>query len=171
MNKKSILIFISAKDFNEQEYFTAKYLFEKHGFKVFVASDTHSLCHGEMESKVKADVLLFNVHTNNFNAILIIGGKGIRNYWKNENLIRIIKKFNQADKIIAAICAAPVCLANAQVLSEATCFESDKPQLEKLGVKYIDENLVQTGKILTAKNQNHISELVEKIIFLINRTY
>ncbi|GAB4145209.1 MAG: DJ-1/PfpI family protein [Ignavibacteriales bacterium] len=170
MINKSVVIVIAAKDFNEQEYLTAKYLFEKHAIKVFVSSDSNSLCIGENGTKVRADVSFYNVHDNNFAAILIIGGKGIRNYWRNQNLIRIIQKFSKSNKIIAAICAAPICLANAGVLSKATCFEGDKIQFEKLGVEYIDENIVQTGQILTAKNQNYISELVEKIIFLISRT-
>jgi len=56
------------------------------------------------------------VNVNNFSGLILIGGSGSRNYWKNEVLHKIIKKFFEAKKVIAAICSSPVTLAKAGIL-------------------------------------------------------
>lgn len=147
-------------------------MLDKNFFNVFVASDENSLCHGESGLKVKPDVSVFNIHPNNFEAFVIVGGGGIRNYWNDKNLISVIQKFHRLKKVIAAICAAPLCLANSGILinSKATCFEGAKTQLEKLGVKYVDQPVVQVDEIITAQNQSFTKSFIETVIALINRT-
>jgi len=172
LTRKSILLFIAAKNFNEQEYLVSKFMLDKSLFKVFIASDANSLCIGENGLKIKSDVSIFNIHPNNFEALVIIGGKGITNYWSDKNLLSIIQKFHNLKKTIAAICDAPICLANSGILinSKATCFEGAKIQLEKLGVKYVNLPVVQTGEIITAQNQNFTKDFIETVISRINRT-
>jgi len=169
---KSVLIFIASKDFNEQEYLMSKFTLGKNFFNVFVASDANALCIGEFGLKVKADVSVFNIHPGNFEALVVIGGKGISKYWNDKSLISVIQRFNKLGKVVAAICAAPACLANSGILTDnkATCFDGIKNQFEKLGVEYVNQPVVQSGKIITAQNQNFTKDFIGQIINVINRT-
>lgn len=169
MLNKNILILLPAKDFNSEEYLITKKTFEKNGFTVFISSDSNSLCLGDNGIKVKADVSIFNIHASNFLGVIFIGGNGVRNYWDNKFYQRIAKLFAQSNKIVAAICAAPVILQRAGMLNNknTTCFPSDKKELEKGRTKYVDASVVVDGKIVTGQSSSNTLEFSETIIQLL----
>ena len=172
LKRKSILIFIAANNFSEDEFLTAKFILEKNNFQVFVASDSNGLCKGDKDLKVKADVSLFNIHPENFSAFILIGGIGVRNYWNNSNLLSAVNKFAKMNKPLGAICAAPVILAKAGTLvnQKAACFIEDKNELQKSGAIFSNKNIVINNNIVTASNKNFTKELIEKICDIIYRT-
>ncbi len=154
VKNNNILFFLPALHFNEVEYLVIKQKLVKAGLKMFITSDTENICVGNFNLKVKADINLFNVHETNFSGIVFIGGTGARNYWDNKKLHRIAIKFIKAEKIVAAICNAPVILARAGILENlsATCFPEDKMELIKSKVNYKDEPVVVDGNIITCKD-------------------
>lgn len=166
MKRKSILIVISARDFNETEFLTVKRELGKNGYDVFAASDSHGLCSGDRGLKTKADIHFYNINPNNFEALIIIGGKGILNYIGDEILLRIIDKFHTGNKITASICAAGLLLAKAGVLKgfPATCYPDLKSELEKEGAEYIDAPVVVHKNIITAQNPAAAQEFVQAVL-------
>jgi protease I len=161
----SVLLFLAAKDFNEDEYLIVKKTLEKENFKVFIASDAHSLCVGTRGMKVRADVSFFNMHESNFIAIVIIGGNGIKTYWNDLHLHNLVNCFNKSNKITAAICSAPVVLAKAGLLEgkEATCYHKDKQDLENNGAIYIDNPVVFKKNIITAQDASSAHDFAQRI--------
>jgi len=164
--KNSILLFLPASNFSEEEYQIINRVFARAGKQVFISSDSSSVCNGERGMKVKADIDYFNVNEKNFAAIVLIGGKGSREYWDNEHLHRIVKRFKSSGKIVSAICSAPIILARAGLLSKisATCWFEDKNELLKLGVQYQDRNLVVDNNILTANGPRSAEQFAESVI-------
>ncbi len=175
IQNKSILIVLPAENFNEQEFLGTKNTLVKSGLNIFIASDAHSVCTGVQGLKVRADVNFFNLHVSNFAGIVFIGGPGVLNYWNNVFLRNISRKFYESNKIVAAICSAPVILARAGLLNEkeATCFPNDKNELESEGAIYIERNVVVSGKIITAQGPHAAIEFGNKIIEVLKygRTY
>ena len=57
----------------------------------------------------------------------------------------------EQDKLLAAICFAPVTLARAGVLDgkRATVWKSEKGQLTAAGAEYVAERVVTDGKLIT----------------------
>ncbi len=163
---RNILIILPAVNFNEQEFLISKKHLEDNAFKVFIASDSDSLCIGKNGLKIKPDVKLYNVHASNFSAVILIGGKGVKDYWNNKTVHNIFKDFFRLGKIVSAICSAPVALAKAGLLSgkEATCYSEDKRDLEKEGVVYVDAPVVKTGKIITGQNSDASIEFILAVI-------
>ena len=151
--QNSFLIFLPKKDFNEEEFIIVKRRLLKSGKQVFITSDDHFACTGSKGMKVKSDTSFYNVNVNNFGAFILIGGTGSKNYWKNEALHKIIKKFFDAKKVIAAICSSPITLAKAGILQnkKATCYSEDKMELINSGIDYQDKNVVVDGNIVTCK--------------------
>jgi len=166
MAKKSILLIIPAKDFNETEYLNIKNVFEKSNFTLFIASDAQALCIGNQGLKVRADVSFFNMHESNFAAVIFIGGKGVTSYWNNFVLHNIAIEFQKARKPVAAICAAPVILAKAGLLDNkpATCFDSVRKDIEREGVEYVESPIVVSGNIITAQGPAAVKEFSIAII-------
>lgn len=164
--KKSILMVLAAQEFNEDEYLVTKTFLEKAGFKIFIASDANSLCVGGRGLKVRPDVSFFNMRENNFAAVVIIGGKGIKDYWSNDQLHSLVNKFNESDKLVAAICSAPVVLSRAGLLDdkEATCYKTDQKELERDNAIFIDQQVVFRKNIITAQDASAAKEFATIII-------
>jgi protease I len=167
-NKNSILIFLPKKDFNEEEFITVKDRFLKADKQVFITSDDHFVCSGNKGMKVKSDTNFFNISVNNFSALVLIGGRGSRNYLNNETLHKIIKNFDVAHKIVAAICSSPLILAHSGILNDkkATCFSKDKMELINAGIYYQDKNVVVDGNIVTANDYHSAQHFAETILNL-----
>ena len=168
LSQNSVLIFLPKKDFNEEEFTIIKNRLLKAGKQVFITSDDHSVCSGSKGMKVKSDTSFYNVNVNNFSSLILIGGSGSRNYWKNESLHKIIKKFFEAKKIIAAICSSPIILVKAGILQnkKATCFSEHKMELINAGIDYQDRNIVIDGNIVTADNVHSALQFAESVLHL-----
>ena len=171
MNNNSILYFLPARYFNEEEFFITKNLLEKNNIKSFTASDTWDMCEGANGKKFKPDLRLENINSNNFAGIVLIGGYGAKDYQNNSKLHKKIKEFNINNKIIAAICIAPVILAAAGLLTGkcATCFPEVKQELLKPGIDYKDLPVVVSKNIITANGPKASMEFAESILFLLNK--
>jgi protease I len=166
--KNSILLFLPKKDFSEEEFITIKERLLKAGKRVFITSDDHFFCCGSRGMKVKSDTSFYNINVNNFSALILIGGPGSRAYWKNENLQKIVKKFFDLGRIVAAICSSPVVLVKAGILNnkKATCYSADKMELINAGIDYQDKNLVIDGNIVTADDSHSAPQFVETVLHL-----
>ena len=173
MIEKSILIILPAADFNEQEFLIVKNTFEKASYKIFIASDSYSLCTGSNGLKVRADVSFFNMHEKNFAAVVFIGGSGVMKYWDNPTLHLIAKSFQKNRKPVAAICSAPVILAKAGLLSkiEATCHNSNKKDIERSGAIYKDSPVVVSENIITANGPAVAADFTKAIINQVTKRF
>jgi len=165
-SKNSMLVILAKNNFNEEEYLIVKKVFEKSGKTIFIASDSNTICSGEKGLKVGADLNLFNVNEINFAAIVIIGGKGILDYRKNSLVQKIAQQFNKAGKVVAAICIAPIILAEAGLLKSvgATCHPECKNELISLGIHYRDTNIVNENNIITANGPHSAVQFAETIL-------
>lgn len=92
-----------------------------------------------------------DIDINDYNGLLLPGGPGVTDLLKNEQLIKLISCFGSADKIIYAICGAPVLLYKAGLLKNKkyTCLPS-VAEMIKDGNR-IDEKVVIDGRLITSK--------------------
>jgi len=164
--KKSVLLILPAQKFNEEEYLMITNALERAEIKVFIASDSYSLCVGSNGLKVKNDVQLYNIHESNFAGLILTGGSGMRSYWNDPILQSIVQKFSKSKKPVGAICSAVIILAKAGVLFEcATCHSDDRKELEKQGVDYKDVPVVIKKNIITAQNPPAASEFIKTFLY------
>lgn len=167
--KNSILIFLAANNFSEEEYLIIKRVFLKASKKIFVTSDSNTICNGDNGMRVKGDIDFYNVNEKNFSTIVLIGGNGSKQYWDNETLRRIVKNFNASGKVVAAICSAPIILARAGLLSKipATCWSEDKNELIKLGINYNDRSVIAEKGVITSDGPRSAEQFAETVLNMI----
>ena len=88
-----------------------------------------------------------------YDAIVLPGGMpGATNLRDNERVQSLIKKYNKENKIVAAICAAPIALAKAGVIEvkNVTSYPGFKEELGN--VNYVEEDtVVVDGNIITSR--------------------
>jgi len=148
----SVVMIIAPEDFRDEEYKVPKKVFESAGMKVVTASTRVGECSGMLGGKANADVLLSSVAVKDYDGIIFVGGVGAKVYFDDPVAQNIAKEAVRENKILAAICIAPVILANAGVLrnKKATSFPSEKETLMNAGAQYTGKDVEVDGNIITA---------------------
>ena len=99
-----------------------------------------------------ANIKFNEVNFDEIDMVVLPGGyEGRNNLLAHTGVCNICKDFNLKEKFIAAICAAPSVLGENYILEnkKATCYPGFENQLK--GAKFIDQNLVIDGNIITSK--------------------
>lgn len=110
------LLFILADGFEEIEAFLPVDFLRRLNFEVTLSGFFATEVTGSHGITVKADKLLKDIPLD-FDALVLPGGmSGSVNLRDNPTVINIVKRFYKEDKLIAAICAAPIALDKAGIL-------------------------------------------------------
>lgn len=103
---------------------------------------------------ITADHNLTDIDPHEFDGLYIPGGsKGAESLRDDHRIIDIVKKFNEENKLIAAICAGPIVLNRAGVLADkrATSFPGLENELDNV-LEYVDDQMLVTdGNITTSR--------------------
>jgi len=171
---KNIAMIIAFQDFRDEEYLIPKSIFVSQGFKVKTFSSEAGEALGTYGGVVEIDDVINNLEVKTFDAVLFIGGSGAMKYEDNKEAHRILKESLKADKVIGAICIAPVILARAGILKgkKATVWSSNMDKtgikiLEEEGSLYTGEDVTVDDKIVTANGPKVARDFGEAIIRLI----
>ncbi len=163
--KKAVMI-IAERNFRDEELLKPKEILEKRGVKVTVASTSLNVAKGMLGARVKPDILVKEIKVDDYDAIIFVGGSGASQYWNDPLAHNITKEAVKKNKILCAICIAPVTLANAGVLSgkKATVWPSEKGKLEAKGASYTGNPVQVEGKIITAEGPQAAEEFGRSIV-------
>lgn len=169
MEQKSVVLIIAPEDFRDEEYFEPLKILKDAGIKVKTASFSTGVCTGMLGAKVKSEMLIKDILVDLFDAIIFIGGSGSSIYWDNKDAHKIVQDAIKKDKIVAAICLAPVTLAKAGILKgkSATVFESEIDEIKKMGVIYSGKDVSVDGKIITADGPSSAGKFGKEILNLL----
>jgi len=163
---KEVLMIIAERNFRDEELLEPKGILEKEGAKVTIASTSLNVATGMLGARVTPDILLKKVKVDDYDTIIFVGGGGASQYWNNPLAHQITQETVNKDKILCAICIAPVTLANAGVLSEkeATVWASEKEKIEAKGAIYTGKAVQVDGKIITANGPQSAKKFAKEII-------
>jgi protease I len=163
----SVCLIIAHRNFQETEYGTTREKLENEGHEIKVAASSKSTpARGMGGRMVQPDLTLEEVVVADYRAIIFIGGSGvIEEYFNNSRAHSICQEAVAQGKILAAICVAPVVLANAGVLNgkRTTVFPGYESSIRGRGAIYVNEEVVVDGLIITAKGPEASSAFAQKI--------
>lgn len=102
--------------------------------------------------KVTADTRLTN-EIKEYDMIVLPGGvTGSRNLQNSSKVIDLVKYFNENNKFIAAICAAPIILKTADIIEGKNITSYPGYEDELQGANYIEtEDVIVDGNIITSR--------------------
>lgn len=163
---KKILFVIASQNFRDEEFRFPKEMLEAQGAKITVASSSLSEAKGMLGMKAKIDILIDQVRVNDFDGVVFVGGGGAREYFNHSIAHKVAKDAFQQDKVLAAICIAPVTLANAGLLNgkRATVFSSEIETIKNKGAIYTGKNIERDGKIITADGPRSAKDFAKALI-------
>jgi 4-methyl-5(b-hydroxyethyl)-thiazole monophosphate biosynthesis len=152
-----------ADGFEEIEAMSSIDVLRRAGLKVVTAGIPGSIVKGSRGTQTITDRKFSEVDPEEFDALVLVGGyPGYVNLSKSNKVLDAIRSFNQKEKTIGAICAAPSILAKAGILEErkATIY----PGMEKDIPRPRPGRVVQDGHIITSQGPGTAIEFALKIV-------
>jgi 4-methyl-5(b-hydroxyethyl)-thiazole monophosphate biosynthesis len=120
-----------------------------------------------------ADLTLEDVMFDDFDMVVLPGGQpGTEHLDEDPRIHAILKRLSQANKAVAAICAAPLVLASAGLLNgkSATCYPGALKANEWPTILLKDDAVVIDGNVLTSKGPGTAIDFALAIIeYLIDK--
>ena len=159
---KKILVVI-APGFEEIETVTIVDILRRAGARVTLGATVKGILKGSRGIKIEPDEILDNVLENDFDLICLPGGQpGTDNLKNDVRIEKILKRMQQEDKYIAAICAAPTVLKKAGILKDQsiTCHPSVKSQFNS----YICDRVVVDDRVITSQSPGTAMEFSLKLV-------
>lgn len=99
---------------------------------------------------LRGDVLLGDVEIESFDLLLIPGGPAVSRLREDGRAAKLAKGFAAANKLVAAICAGPLVLADAGLL-EGRRFTAHASVTGELTEAQTGERVVEDGPLITAR--------------------
>jgi protease I len=163
--KKAVMV-IAQENFRDEELIEPIDILEKNDVEVTVAAQSLDEARGMLGAKVRPDITINDVKAADFDAIVFVGGSGSDVYWDDPVAQRIAQDAVIGNKVIAAICIAPVTLARAGILKgkKATVFPDCAADLTQAGATFTGKPVERDGKTVTASGPEATSQFGWEIV-------
>ena len=165
LEHKKIAIFI-ADYFEDLEFWYPNIRLKEEGGEITVIGPQKGSFHGKNGLTAKSDIGIGEADSTEFNALIIPGGYSPDHMRRSPEMVDFVKKMNQANKIIAAICHAGWMLASADIIKgkKMTSFFSIRDDMIHAGAKWIDQEVVTDGNLITSRHPGDLPAFCKMII-------
>jgi 4-methyl-5(b-hydroxyethyl)-thiazole monophosphate biosynthesis len=164
---KNVLVAL-APGFEEIETITVVDILRRAGAKVFLAGTEEGVIEGSRGIRILADIGLESSTSQNWDLLVLPGGQpGTDNLQKDVRILEIVKQMNVDNKLIAAICAAPLVLQSAGILKDNTITSHPSVEDKLSAVNYSQERVVVDGNIITSRSPGTAMEFAMKLVQLL----
>ncbi|WP_300370491.1 DJ-1/PfpI family protein [Brachyspira sp.] len=166
----NILYVMSGQNFQDEEYFESKKIFESAGYKTKVSSTFIGTAQGKLGGMTNIDLLFSEVDAVEFDAIIFIGGIGCITLWDDWRTQGLAKLFLDNQKIVAGIGSGIVIMANAKILEgvNVTCISADESHVRHGNANVVKDNIVVSGNIITANGPDSSKEFANAVLEVLN---
>ena len=170
----SRVLIVATDGFEEWELFGPREILQKRGAEVVLASlklnPIQATVHDDPGKTIRPDLTVDQASADDFDALILPGG--VRNPDQlrlHDNVIELIRDFDDQEKPIGAICHAPWLLVEADLLDgrTATSWPSIRTDLRNAGANVVDEAAVTDGNIVTSRKPDDVEAFTNAIIDLI----
>jgi protease I len=114
----------------------------------------------------KSDKAAKDVKASDFDGIVLPGGFAPDFIRRNEPMLKLVRDMAEQGKVLAAICHGPWVLCSTTALrgKKATCFMAIKDDVINAGAKYVDEEVVVDGNVITSRKPDDLPAFVVAIM-------
>lgn len=148
---KKILVFLS-EGFEEIEAITVIDILRRAEIECITCSIEDKIVKGAHNIEVVADILLDEIIPYEYDGLILPGGmQGATNLRNNIKVVEMINEYFMSNKLIAAICAAPIVFEKANVTNgeRMTSYPSFREQLANC--IYLEDDVVIEENMITSR--------------------
>jgi protease I len=159
------VLILSADGFEDSELAEPLHQLQAKGVAVDVAAPQKGPIAGKHGRVAAAGLALDAVRPQDYDLLLLPGGRAPASLRKNPRAVAIARQFLQAEKPVAAICHGPQLLLATGLLAgrSATCYRDVRRELEAAGVKYENREVVVDGNLVTSRQPADIPAFMRAI--------
>jgi protease I len=164
-NKRAAILV--EQQYQELEVWYPAYRLREAGCKVtLVGPEAGATYPSKLGYPAKSDKAAKEVSADDFDLLVIPGGFAPDFMRRTEAMIRLVSNMAERGKIIAAICHGPWVLCSTQALKgkKATCFFAIKDDVINAGAKYVDEEVVRDGNLITSRKPDDLPAFLQAIL-------
>ncbi len=165
------MAFFVEKQYEDLEFWYPYIRMKEENAEVVIIAPKVDIYKGKNGLEVKSDLSIMGVSPDEFNALIIPGGFAPDFMRRSPEMIQFVREMNRYNKWIAAICHAPWMLASAGIIrgKRITSFPSIKDDMVNAGAEWVDQEVVQDGRIITSRNPHDLPAFCKKIIACITQ--
>jgi protease I len=166
LSGKKVIIAVEEM-FNTHEFWYPYYRLKEAGCEVIVmGSGSAEKYSGKPGTEVKVDLNAEQVSAADYDGIVIPGGYAPDQMRRYPKMVQLVRDFYEAGKVVAAICHAGWMLASAEILQgkTVTSFFAIKDDLIHAGAKYVDQDVVVDGNLITSRTPDDLPAFMRAII-------
>jgi protease I len=158
-------LILSADLFEDSELSEPLRLLQAKGLMVDVAAPHQGVITGKHGCAVVAGLALAEVEPDDYDLLVVPGGKAPASLRKHARALAIARDFLQAGKPVAAICHGPQLLITGGLLAgrSATCYRGVARELQAAGAHYLDREVVVDGNLITSRQPADLPAFMQAI--------
>lgn len=163
---RSIVMVIAHRDFRDEELDEPYRLLKQAGYRVVIASTDTTEARGMLGMTIAPDITIEQIRHDDYIGIIVVGGTGCETLWDNETLHGVLRGFQESEKLIAAICMAPVVLGRAGMLTDltVTAYPAVKDDIGRCGEVFTGSDVEKCGQVITCSGPQAVQEFGETIL-------
>jgi len=169
MNKKALII--TGKFAQDHEFIYPFYRLQEAGFNVDVAIRNNETVEGALGTKIVPTRDIAGIKIDDYDLLVLPGGAKCMEYLRqDQEAIKFIKDFYDADKPIASICHAAQLLISARIVrgKKISGYYSIKDDIENAGAFYVDAPSVVDGRLVTSPHYRYLGDWMRDALKLTN---
>ncbi len=160
--------FVLAEMFEDSEFRVPYDRIQEAGHEITVVGEEagKELEGKQGEETVKPDASADSVSPGDFDALVIPGGYSPDKLRTHEGLVKFVRAFFDAEKPVAAICHAGSLLVEADAVQgrTVTSWPSVRTDLENAGARWVDQEVVEDGNLITSRNPDDLDAFTGAIL-------
>jgi protease I len=152
--------------YQEMELWVPYYRFKEEGAAVTIIGTGSKSYTSKAGYPVTADRSADEVKAADFDAVVIPGGYAPDLMRRSAAMVKLVKDASQQGKVVASICHAAWVLCSAGIVrgKAATCYHSIKDDLVNAGARYVDQEVVVDGHLITSREPKDLPAFCREII-------
>lgn len=162
-------LIISADGYEDSELLVPYYRFLEEDIEADIASMSEGVIKGKHGYEVDATKTLADVAPDDYDILLLPGGRAPATVRKEQAALEIAKEFFRKKKPAAAICHGPQVLITAGLLEgrRATCYRSVADELKASGALYEDMPVIVDGNLVTSRQPSDLPAFMREVMKMV----
>jgi len=164
-------LILVADNVEDIEFFYSYYRLREEGIEVDVASSDGGKILGKHGYDFTCNMSFSEANADDYDLLILPGGKAPETVRLQPAAVEIARKMIESDKTVAAVCHGVQTLISANVLHgrTGTCWKGIRDDLKAAGAKYLDQEVVVDGNLITSRSPEDMPAFCREIFAVVRQ--